>query len=114
MKINTYYRIINAALILSLLVAGLIVFISVTQSGKVAKTGNDITHTQESLRAVNKITTSLLALQSGNRAFLLTGINNFCWILILSKIQLVNHFHGYGFRINIRPKIPKNLLNYLT
>ncbi len=77
MKINTYHRIIKAALILSLMVAALIVFISVTQSKRVVNTGIEISHTHASLSAMNKITNSLLDLQSGSRAFLLTGDKKF-------------------------------------
>jgi len=73
MKIFSSYRIINAVLVLALLVTALIVYISVKQSHRVVKTGREIEHTHTSLTALNTIVNSLLNLQSGSRAYLLTG-----------------------------------------
>ncbi|MBK6827816.1 MAG: CHASE3 domain-containing protein [Chitinophagaceae bacterium] len=77
MKIYSYSRLINTVLILSLLVAALIVVISVGQTRRIDHTNSEILHTQQSLAALNKITNSILEVQSSNRAYLLTKDNQF-------------------------------------
>ena len=77
MKIYSYSRLINTVLILSLLVAALIVVISVGQTRRIDHTNSEILHTQQSLAALNKITNSILEVQSSTRAYLLTKDNQF-------------------------------------
>jgi CHASE3 domain sensor protein len=81
-------KLIIVSIGLLLIVIGIIIFASITQSAKVKDSAQMVSHTQEVLIQSGQLMRLMLENETGSRGYILTGNKNFLAPLVSSKTEL--------------------------